>query len=48
VAGLACWLLALTCGTRRGELAGLRWSDVDLDRSTLSIVSQHTTDAEHA
>jgi integrase len=31
---------------RRGELAGLRWSDVDLDRATLSIVSQRTTDAD--
>lgn len=42
----ACWLLALVCGLRRGELAGLRWSDVDLERATLSVVEQRTTDAD--
>ncbi len=42
----ACWLLALTCGLRRGELAGLRWRDVDLERGVLRIVSQRTTDAD--
>ncbi len=40
------WLLALACGLRSGELCGLRWSDVDLERQTLSIVSQRTTDAD--
>jgi integrase len=30
------WELAL-CGLRRGELAGLRWADVDLDARTLAI-----------
>lgn len=30
------WELAL-CGLRRGELAGLRWSDVDIDGKTLSV-----------
>ena len=30
------WELALS-GLRRGEIAGLRWSDVDLDGKTLSI-----------
>lgn len=30
-------LLAVTTGMRRGELLGLRWSDVDLDASTLTI-----------
>lgn len=34
--GPALWLAAMT-GTRRGEVLGLRWSDVDLDASTLSI-----------
>jgi integrase len=32
------WQLALT-GFRRGEVAGLRWSDVDLDARTLQISS---------
>lgn len=31
---------------RRGELAGLRWADVDLEQQTLSVVSQRTTDAD--
>lgn len=33
------WLLFLTRGFRRGEVAGLRWEDVDLDASRLSIRS---------
>jgi integrase len=33
------WQLALS-GLRRGEISGLRWSDVDLDARTLSI--EHT------
>jgi integrase len=32
------WELAL-CGMRRGEIAGLRWSDVDLGGKTLSIAN---------
>ena len=40
------WLLALLCGLRRGELAGLRWSDVDLEQGVLRVASQRTTDAE--
>jgi integrase len=32
----AAWLLALH-GLRRGEIAGLRWCDVDLDRATLTV-----------
>jgi integrase len=31
------WYLALT-GLRRGEIAGLKWSDIDLDNGTLSVV----------
>jgi integrase len=31
------WLLALSKGLRKGELLGVRWSDVDLDRGTLRI-----------
>ena len=34
--GPAIWLAAMT-GMRRGEVLGLRWSDIDLDGSTLSI-----------
>jgi integrase len=30
------WELALS-GLRRGEVAGLRWADVDLDAKTLTI-----------
>lgn len=42
----AAWLLALVCGLRRGELAGLRWTDVDREQRTISVVSQRTTDAD--
>ncbi len=31
------WLLALSTGMRRGELLGLRWRDLDLDRRSLSV-----------
>lgn len=31
------WLLAATSGMRRGELCGLRWRDVDLDRAYLAV-----------
>ena len=30
-------LLAVTTGMRRGEVLGLRWCDLDLDRGTLSV-----------
>jgi integrase len=33
----ALYVLALTTGMRQGELLALRWRDVDLDRSTLSV-----------
>ncbi len=33
------WLVALT-GLRRGELAALRWSDLDLDTGTLTVREQ--------
>ena len=33
----AVWLLAVTSGMRQGELLGLRWSDVDLDRGVLHV-----------
>jgi integrase len=34
--GLALWLAAVT-GARRGELCGLRWSDIDVDDATVVI-----------
>lgn len=39
------WLIALTCGLRRGELGGLRWRDIDFGARTLTVASQRTTDA---
>jgi integrase len=33
----ALWVLAGTTGLRRGELLGLRWTDLDLNRSTLGV-----------
>ena len=36
----ARWAIALALGLRQGEVLGLRWSDVDLDRGLLSI--RHT------
>jgi integrase len=33
----ACWFLAATTGMRRGELLGLRWSDVDLNNRRLAV-----------
>ncbi len=38
----ALWILALHTGLRRGELAGLRWKDVDLDAGTLTVAQQRT------
>jgi len=31
------WLLSLATGMRRGELLGLRWQDVDVQRHTVSV-----------
>lgn len=44
----ALWLLACTTGMRRGELAGLRWKWVDLDRGRLTIATQTTVVDGHA
>jgi integrase len=39
----AAWVLAVVCGLRRGELAGLRWSKVDLVRGVVRTDWQRTT-----
>ena len=36
------WELALS-GLRRGEVAGLRWTDVDLNAKTLTIVNNRVS-----
>lgn len=36
----AAWQLALCCGLRRGELAGLRWADVDRSAMVIRIRNQ--------
>ena len=36
----ALWVVLLTTGLRRSEVAGLRWDDVELDRKTLAV--RHT------
>jgi integrase len=33
----ALWLLLITTGLRRGEAAGLRWEDIDLDARRLAV-----------
>jgi integrase len=33
----ALYVLAVHCGLRQGELLGLKWEDVDLDRGTLQV-----------
>jgi len=33
----ALYVIAVHLGLRRGELLGLRWQDVDLDRGTLEV-----------
>jgi integrase len=34
------WVLAVVCGMRRGELAGLKWSKVDLDGGVVHVYWQ--------
>ncbi len=38
----AAWVLAIIVGARRGELAGLKWQRVDLDRGVLLLHWQRT------
>ena len=39
----AAWAVAIVAGVRRGELAGLKWPRVDLDRGILLVHWQRTT-----
>lgn len=39
------WWLAL-CGLRRGEISGLRWTDVDLDGKTLTVATSRVSFAK--
>jgi integrase len=39
----AAWVLAVVVGTRRGELAGLKWPRIDLERGLLLVHWQRTT-----
>lgn len=34
------WLIMLSLGLRRGEVCGLRWTDIDFDRKTINISNQ--------
>lgn len=34
------WCLGLFCGLRRGEICGLRWEDIDLERNLLHVRNQ--------
>jgi len=43
---LAPWLFLATTGCRRGECLGLRWSDLDLDRTT-AVISRQVTSIDH-
>ncbi|MFC9248053.1 tyrosine-type recombinase/integrase [Streptomyces sp. NPDC057136] len=36
----AAFVLAVALGLRRGEVLGLRWSDIDLERRTLTVQNQ--------
>ncbi len=38
----AAWALAVVVGARRGELAGLKWARIDLDRGVLLVHWQRT------
>ncbi len=42
----ALYVLAVSAGLRQGELLGLRWRDVDMERGTLSVRRQLTRSKE--
>jgi len=37
------WATAIATGCRRGELAGLRWDDVDLDGGRITVINTRTS-----
>lgn len=39
----AAWALVVVCGLRRGELAGLKWPKVDLERGAIHVHWQRST-----
>jgi len=43
----ALWRLALTTGLRQGELAALRWGQVDLERGVLQVVGTLQQASDH-
>lgn len=43
---IVVWVLALTCGLRRGELCGLRWDDIDLQQCIITVARQRITLAD--
>ncbi|MDP9418887.1 MAG: site-specific integrase [Actinomycetota bacterium] len=43
---LGPWIFVATTGCRRGECLGLRWSDLDFDRST-AVISRQVTSIDH-
>ena len=42
----ALYVLAIVTGMRRGELLGLKWADVDLDRGVLAVRRALSTDGK--
>jgi integrase len=44
----ARWVIALALGLRQGEVLGLRWSDVDLDRGLLWVRKSRVRPANRA
>jgi integrase len=42
----ARWVLAIALGLRQGEVLGLHWQDVDLERGTLRVAGQLRRDAD--
>jgi integrase len=42
----ARWVVGIALGLRQGEVLGLHWEDVDLERGTLRVVAQLRRDAD--
>lgn len=43
---LVVWILALCLGLRRGELCGLKWSDIDFHHGVVAVTRQRVTLAD--